>query len=85
MTCISALQANPALLQFVCDAAPAKQEKFLPGSHIPIRSPEVLENASLDFLVILPWNIATEVQKQNDRMHARGTKFVVAVPNLNVL
>ena len=76
---------KPDLLPFVCDAATAKQGKFLPGSHIPIRSPEVLGNASLDFLVILPWNIAAEVQKQNGFLHSRGTKFVVAVPNLNVL
>ena len=76
---------KPDLLPFVCDAAPAKQGKFLPGSHIPIRSPEVLENAPLDFLVILPWNIATEVQKQNERLHSRGTKFVIAVPELKAL
>jgi SAM-dependent methyltransferase len=70
------------LLSFVCDAAPAKQGKFLPGSHLPIRSPEVLESAPLDFLVILPWNIVSEVQKQNDSLHSRGTKFVTAVPYL---
>jgi SAM-dependent methyltransferase len=76
---------KPDLLPFVCDAAPAKQGKFLPGSHISICSPEILENASLNFLVILPWNIATEVRKQNDHLHSRGAKFVVAVPELKTL
>lgn len=76
---------KPDLLPFVCDASPAKQEKFLPGSHIPIHAPGILQDAKPDFLVILPWNIAPEVQKQNDFMRSRGTKFVTAVPDLKVL
>jgi SAM-dependent methyltransferase len=75
---------KPDLLPFVCDAAPAKQGKFLPGSHIPIRSPEVLENASLDFLLILPWNIAREVMAQSASLHKNGTRFVTAVPKLRI-
>lgn len=74
---------KPDLLPFVCDAAPAKQGKFLPGSHIPIRSPEVLENASLDFLVILPWNIADEVMGYQRTLRENGTQFVTCVPELN--
>lgn len=74
---------KPDLLPFVCDAAPAKQGKFLPGSHIPIRSPEVLGNASLDFLVILPWNIADEVMAYQQTLRENGTQFVTCVPELN--
>jgi SAM-dependent methyltransferase len=76
---------KPDLLPFVCDAALSKQGKLLPGSHIPIHAPEVFESARPDFLVILPWNLATEVQKQNELLHSRGTKFVVTVPELKVL
>ena len=76
---------KPDLLSFVCDAAPSKQGKFLPGSHIPIHSPEKLAAESPDFVVILPWNIAEEVIHQNTALHSRGTNFVTAVPKLEIL
>jgi SAM-dependent methyltransferase len=74
---------KPDLLQFVCDAAPSKQGKFLPGSHIPIHSPEMLAAESPDFVVILPWNIAEEVIDQNSSLHSEGIKFVTAIPLLS--
>ncbi|MEI6713254.1 MAG: class I SAM-dependent methyltransferase [Verrucomicrobiota bacterium] len=76
---------KPDLLSFVCDAAPAKQGKFMPGSHIPIRSPEALKKNPPNSLVILPWNIATEVMEQNGYLRASGTRFVTAVPHLQFL
>nr|WP_318546481.1 methyltransferase C-terminal domain-containing protein [Mycobacterium lepraemurium] len=51
---------RPDLLPYVCDAARSKQGKFMPGSHIPIRSPETLRENPADYVVILPWNIARE-------------------------
>ena len=55
---------KPDLLPFVCDAASAKQGKYMPGSHIPILPPSVLVEFNPDFVVILPWNIAEEVTSQ---------------------
>jgi SAM-dependent methyltransferase len=76
---------KPDLLPFVCDAAPAKQGKFMPGSHIPILPPTVLEERRPDHLLILPWNIAAEIKEQNAALAALGTRFVTAVPELRVL
>ena len=76
---------KPDLIPFVCDAAHAKQNKYMPGSHIPILSPAILEARRPDFLVILPWNIAKEVKEQNDYLAALGTKFVIAVPSLQII
>ena len=73
---------KPDLLPFVCDAAAAKQGKFMPGSHIPILAPTALDEQRPDYLVILPWNIATEVRQQNSKLAKLGTKFVTAVPKL---
>jgi hypothetical protein len=70
------------LVKFVCDAAAAKQGKFMPGSHIPIFHPEVLSHINPDFVLILPWNITNEVISQNIWLQKNGTKFVSAVPNL---
>ena len=75
---------KPDLLPFVCDVATAKQGKFMPGSHIPILAPSVLLEQRPDYLLILPWNIATEVKQQNARLAQLGTKFVTAVPRLEI-
>jgi hypothetical protein len=76
---------KPDLLPFVCDAAIAKQNKFMPGSHIPIFSPETLMRARPDFLLILPWNIVSEVKRQNESLALLGTRFVTAVPYLSIV
>ena len=73
------------LLPFVCDAAPSKQGKFMPGSHIPIRPPTALAERPPDYLLILPWNIAEEIRTQQAALAAAGTKFVTAVPHLEVI
>ena len=72
------------LIPFVCDAAVAKQGKFLPGSHIPILPPSALAERRPDYLLILPWNIASEVKQKNAGLAAQGTRFVTAVPALAV-
>lgn len=75
---------KPDLLPFVCDAAEAKQSKYMPGSHIPILSPSALAKSLPDYVLILPWNIAAEVKQQNAALAAQGTKFVTAVPQLTI-
>ena len=76
---------KPDLLSSVYDAAVAKQGKFMPGSHVPILAPEVLERLVPDYLLILPWNIAAEVKKQNTELRKLGTQFVTAVPALEII
>lgn len=76
---------KPDLLPFVCDAAAAKQGRFMPGSHIPILSPAALVERPPDFLIILPWNIADEVRAQNAHLIKHGVKTVTAVPKLEIV
>lgn len=76
---------RPDLLPYVCDAAPAKQDKYLPGSHIPVLSPGVLEDRVPDYLIILPWNIAEEVIEQNAPLASRGTQFVTFIPQTRIV
>jgi hypothetical protein len=75
---------KPDLLPFVCDAAPSKQNKYLPGAHIPIRHADALAAAAPDYVVILPWNIADEVSAQNSALAAKGTRFVTFVPEMRI-
>jgi SAM-dependent methyltransferase len=76
---------RPDLLSFVCDAAPSKQGKYMPGSHIPILPPAALKERRPDVILILPWNIATEVVEQNVLVCVGGGSFVVAIPEIRVI
>ena len=75
---------KPDLLEFVCDAAPSKQGKFLPGSHIPVVKEERLREHQPDFIVIFPWNIKEEIIVQLSYIKEWGGKFIVAVPGLEI-
>jgi hypothetical protein len=76
---------KPDLVEFVCDAAQAKQGKFMPGSHIPVFRPSEMLNKTFDYVLILPWNIAPEVVQQNAALKTNGVRFVTAVPELVIL
>lgn len=75
---------KPDLLPLVCDAAAAKQGKFMPGSHLPILAPDALHAFDPDFVLILPWNIADEVQQQLSASGLRGVRYVRAVPRMQI-
>lgn len=73
------------LLQFVADASPHKQNKFLPGVHIPVFSEEKIKMEKPDYIVILPWNLKDEIAAQLAYIKEWGGKFVVAVPALEII
>jgi len=70
------------LLAYVCDAAAAKQGKYLPGSHLPIFGPEALKERRPDVIVVLPWNLSEEVIAQLAYARSWGARFVRAIPRL---
>ncbi len=72
---------KPDLLPYVADASPAKQNRFMAGSHIPIISPENLIKNKPDVVLILPWNITREIVDQL-KPHLPYTVFISAVPKL---
>jgi SAM-dependent methyltransferase len=76
---------KPDLLAWVADANPHKQGKYLPGSRIPIVSPERIAAHKPDFILVLPWNLLGEVSQQLDEVRQWGGRFVIAVPELTVL
>lgn len=75
---------KPDLLPCVFDAAPSKQGKFLPGTHIPIIPPNIIRELKPDVVVILPWNISEEVQQQLAYIREWGGVFVTAVPRIEI-
>ncbi|WP_434580267.1 class I SAM-dependent methyltransferase [Pseudomonas sp. Z5-35] len=76
---------KPDLLAWVADANPHKQGKYLPGSRIPIVSPERIAVEKPDYILVLPWNLLSEVSQQLDEVRQWDGRFVIAVPELTVL
>jgi SAM-dependent methyltransferase len=72
------------LISFVVDRNPAKQGKFMPGSRIPIVEESQLKDAKPDYVVILPWNLKSEIMQQLDYVKSWGGEFVTAVPEMEV-
>ena len=62
----------------VADRNPHKQSKFLPGTHIPVVSPEELMRATPDYVLILPWNLQEEIMRQLAGIRDWGGRFVTA-------
>lgn len=73
------------LIEFVVDASPYKQGKFLPGSHIPVVKEDEITGLKPDYILILPWNIKDEIMGQLSYIRKWGGKFVVAVPYLKTV
>ena len=71
---------TPQDIAFVADRNPHKQKKFLPGTHIPVVSPEELLRAQPDYVLILPWNLRDEIRQQLKGIEAWGGRFVTPVP-----
>ncbi len=72
------------LISFVCDSNPYKQDKFLPGSGIPVLAPEAIAERRPDYLLILPWNLKDEIATQNQAIRAWGGHFITAIPSLSI-
>jgi SAM-dependent methyltransferase len=67
------------------DANPAKQGRFLPGSHIPVFAPEAVRTTRPDYVLILPWNLKDEIMRQLSFIADWGGRFVTASPETKVL
>lgn len=79
-TFLNYCQVTAEDIDFVADLNPAKQNHFLPGSRIPIRSPEDLYEAEPDYVLILAWNLRDEISKQLSRIAVWGGQFVIGIP-----
>ena len=73
------------LIAYVVDASPHKQNKYLPGAHIPVVCEEKITHTQPDYVVILPWNLKEEIANQLHYIKDWGGKFVVAVPEIAIL
>ena len=75
---------GPELLRYTVDRSPHKQGLFLPGTRIPIASPNRILETRPDYVVILPWNLRNEISSQMAAIRDWGGQFVVPIPRLEV-
>jgi hypothetical protein len=72
-------------LEYTVDRNPYKHGLALPGTHIPVFSPEKLAETRPDYILILPWNLRDEIIEQLSYARNWGARFVVPIPEVEVL
>jgi SAM-dependent methyltransferase len=83
-TLLNFCAVTPADIAQVADRNPHKQSKFLPGTHIPVVSPEALLRSKPDYVLILPWNLQQEIRRQLREIEEWGGRFVTPVPMVRI-
>lgn len=81
-TLLNFCDVGPEDVRVVADRSPHKQGYLLPGSHIPVVSPDDLDELKPDYLLILPWNLTDEIVTEMGHLRDRGCQFVVAIPEV---
>lgn len=79
-TLLNVLGLDATDLEYVVDRNPHKQNKLMPGCRIPIRPVEVLLDDKPDVLLLLAWNFADEIMRQQEQYASAGGRFIVPVP-----
>lgn len=84
-TLLNTTGIDASLVSFVADRNPHKQGRWIPGATIPVVDPEVLLERQPDHVLLLAWNYADEVRRQQAEYERRGGRFIVPVPVPRVL
>jgi SAM-dependent methyltransferase len=76
---------GPDFIDFTVDRNPHKHGRFTPGTHIPVRPVEAIDEAKPDYILILPWNLKREIMAQMRYVSAWGGKFIVPIPEPRIV
>jgi SAM-dependent methyltransferase len=82
---LNAAGVDAERIEFVADKNPHKQGHYMPGVHVPVVDPEVITVRMPDYLLLLAWNFAEEVMKQQSDYAARGGRFIVPIPEPTIV
>lgn len=76
---------KPDLISFIVDDSPLKQGLYTPGNHIPVLPSSALMESNVDYVVILAWNFADSIIRNNDAFQRAGGRFIVPLPKVKVI
>lgn len=70
---------------YVTDTTPYKIGRLTPGSHITVVSPDILKSETPDYILLLAWNYRDFILEKESELRARGTKFIIPIPKVEIL
>jgi SAM-dependent methyltransferase len=84
-TLLTYFEIGQETIDFVVDRSTYKQGRYMPGTHLPILAPSKLLEVQPDYVLMLSWNFAEEIMRQQAEYHARGGQFILPVPSVKVI
>ncbi len=70
---------------YITDTTPYKIGLLTPGSHIPVKSPEVLKTETPDYILLLAWNYRDFILEKEKELREQGVQFIIPVPNVEIV
>jgi len=85
MTLLNYCKIDNSICDYVTEKARLKINKYTPGTHIPVKSDDFLIKDKPDYAILLAWNFADEIMKNNEEFRKKGGKFLIPIPHPKII